>query len=378
MTMRFLAAVMALSFASGGAAQTCEPTAGRHTVAIPVSSGGTTERLGGPHGFAEIYGEHEYVQPLENGWVFALRRRPDGWQIGLYEHGALGDAVDLTSITPPHHGPANPRELLGWHFRNANNTGPNQGEVNAPGALRLFMFSPALVGTGGFKPSIDPGEPRLTPPDPADGRGWLQVHEQGLTQLNPGQRARMNYLKFQACLSWPITPIDALALQRQEIATERRQRALDDASPNYASEEVETLGSCGLDLSRFEMKSSILPRLLAGDLDGDGAFDEVFQVQRKRDGKHALALCRAGTWLHLLGLGAEQERDQEIRFMVDRLEAWQLLDAGHGRLGYVGEPPWPAADGDVLVLERVEKAKLLIYWHAGQLHTQYAYRYVEP
>ncbi|MEM7800350.1 MAG: hypothetical protein AAF633_14235 [Chloroflexota bacterium] len=42
-------------------------------------------------------------------------------------------------VTPPFYG-TNALKIYGWHFRNANNTGPNDGSVNAPQERRVFYF----------------------------------------------------------------------------------------------------------------------------------------------------------------------------------------------------------------------------------------------
>lgn len=111
----------------------------------------------------------------------------------------------------------------------------------------------------------------------------------GLSDLEPGRTARMTYLKFEACLSWPKS--------EEEILEEQLA-----ASPLFPPEELEIFGACGLDLAAYELKAAFVPRGLAGDLDGDGSFDHVAQVRRRSDGKCGLVICRAGTWLHLLGL----------------------------------------------------------------------------
>lgn len=42
-------------------------------------------------------------------------------------------------VTPPFHG-TNSGLIEGWHFRNEDNTGPNDGSVNAPQETRWFQF----------------------------------------------------------------------------------------------------------------------------------------------------------------------------------------------------------------------------------------------
>ena len=74
-------------------------------------------------------------------FVFRLDPSPAGWTLSIRE---TGRDDDLSRLTPPFHGPPNPRDIEGWHFRNSDNTGPNEtGEknVNAPGIVREFIFS---------------------------------------------------------------------------------------------------------------------------------------------------------------------------------------------------------------------------------------------
>ena len=92
-------------------------------------------------------------------WLFVLEPEPAGWGIRLYEQGR-----DLSAITPPIRGASNPRDLLGWHFRNAANTGPNTGDVNAPQSPRRFRFATTLERLDALAPSRDPAAPGLTAP----------------------------------------------------------------------------------------------------------------------------------------------------------------------------------------------------------------------
>lgn len=333
----------------------CEPTAETYSVRIlgENTAGDLTDQE-----FPQIYGDHDFYRTLENGWVFALRRSENGWSVRLYEHATIGDAVDLTSLTPPHGSTPNPRDIFGWHFRNAANTGPNLGDVNAPQNLRAFVISPALQGTGGYRPSITPNTQRLASPNPDDGIGWLKVIDYGLSgnSLKPGQRARMNYLKFDACVSWQRSADEKASWQ-------------DARSFDYLPEEHETFGGCGIDLNALDMKAAYLPRILGGDLDGDGAIDEVAQIQRKSDGKRGIALCRAGTHPTVIGIengvGTDLPAD-----LVGQFEAWHWVTPGGERpIGYAGID-LPDSDGDILILERIEKQAVIFYWKDGQLRSK--------
>jgi hypothetical protein len=95
----------------------------------------------------------------------------------------------------------NPRDIDGWHFRNANNTGPNDGSVNAPSGRREFIFSP-LVGRGieyrGSATAVGDVDKVK-----AFGRGWIFIESYRLTPPREGGQAGFESLTFWACLSWP-------------------------------------------------------------------------------------------------------------------------------------------------------------------------------
>lgn len=133
------------------------------------------------------------------GWVFRLRPWSEGWLIGVTVAGR--ESEDLSRLTPPWHFVPNAREIEGWHFRNKNNTAPNDGSVNAPQEMREFIFSP-LVGRG-----IEYNGSATTSEDVANvgsfGRGWLRIEDFRLTPPRQGERAAFEWLKFTACLTWP-------------------------------------------------------------------------------------------------------------------------------------------------------------------------------
>jgi hypothetical protein len=298
----------------------------------------------------EVSGARPFHQSVGPGWTFTLLPQPHGWALRL----VAADGLDLSQVTPPFHGP-NPRDLFGWHFRNADNSGVNDGSVNAPQRLRLFLFAPSIEGTGGYRP------PRGDAPEvDADGRGWLRIDDMGLADLAPGEQARMVYLKFTACLTWP----KSAALMREER---------DRSSPTFTPEEIETLGACGL-RSPYEPKAYITPRMLGGDLDGDDAHDHAALVTRTTDGKFGLAVCRAGTYLELVGFDRAVDGLEPGYF--EQLEAWTVQPVG-AVPRYDGAPPLPALDHDVITLERIEKSSYTLYWDGTRFRARRDYRYVE-
>lgn len=327
---RLVMLAFVLSWAGLAQGQTCDPTETTHAFEIlgADESGQPT-----PYISPEVYGAHNFSQTLPNGWEFILSRAEHGWQVHVFANG-----VDLTANTPPRHGP-NPREIYGWHFRNAGNTGPNMGEVNAPQEMRAFVVAPDMAGleTAG------------------DGIGWLKVRDYGLSDLAPGETARMTYLEFEACVSWPKT--------EAEIRAEADAQSLD-----YLPEEEETFGACGLDLVSHALDAQILPRMLGGDIDGDGSLDEVAQIRRRVDGKRGLALCRAGTWLDTAGISGELVGLPPG--YVAQTEAWRWIGEGDTLPPSLGGVTLPEADGDVLILERVEKQAVAIYWKDGALRAE--------
>ncbi len=339
----------------------CEATSERHAFLLPAAA--TEAGLQATDGI-EIFGDNEFVASMPNGWQFTLPRTDHGWAIRVYDQPYRNGRVDLSAVTPPFHTAVNPRDIAGWHFRNRANTGPNLGEVNAPQRVRQFQFDGALAGTGGLRVSA------LTEPVSADaGRGVLNIIDFELTDPQPGVKAGMTYLKFQACLTWPRL---SEAEERARAAEhERRARELDAQVLAFSEEELETFGTCGLDFSRYKLEARVAPRLLGLDIDGDGAHDEVAQVARLQDDRRGLALCRAGTWLQLLGF--DEAFDAPTRHLISAMESWRVVAHDHGAFGYVDEAAWPETVGDVLLVERIEKGMAIFYWRDAAVHTQKVY-----
>jgi hypothetical protein len=313
----------------------------------------------------EVWGSASFEQLVDERWIFALRRQEFGWSIAIYDANDATRSVDLSVVTPPYGGAPNERDLFGWHVRSADNTGPNEGDVNAPQWERTFLFTTSVETARAFGPSTNENEPRFAEPDTTQGRGWLRIVDSGLADLSPGGRARFTYLRFEACLSWP------------KSAEEKRAEA-DAASPEYLPEEIETIAACGLDLATYELHAQFLPRMVSGDLDGDGTLDSFAQIRRRSDGKRGLVMCRSGSALHVLGMDGRSIGEEIPAGYLEQLEAWSLLPRDHGPLGYIGERAWPDCAGEVLVLERIEKEMRLLYWQEGAFHSREVYRFVEP
>ena len=160
----------------------CRPDRGRRT-----------ERLQGAVRRGELF---ERTTPA--GWILKLRPESEGWLLSVTVRGREGE--DLSRLTPPWHFVPSDREIYGWHFRNADNTGPNDGSVNAPQQLREFIFSPA-VGRG-----IEYRGSDTSPDDVAKvrafGHGWLFIEGYTLTPPSRGMNAAFETMTFSACLTW--------------------------------------------------------------------------------------------------------------------------------------------------------------------------------
>ena len=140
------------------------------------------------------------IQTVGSSWIFRLAPRSTGWLLQVTVVGR--EAEDLSRLTPPWHSVPNPRQIEGWHFRNSENTGPNDGSVNAPQELRDFIFSPA-VGRG-IEYSGSATRTEDVEAVRAFGRGWLFVESYRLTPSARGDRAAFESLRFSACLTWPV------------------------------------------------------------------------------------------------------------------------------------------------------------------------------
>ena len=182
--MHLAAFVMTLSLVNVQAATpACEPMPGRNA-----------ERISG-----EVIKGSTFSTSTRGGWILRLVPSEHGWFLRIALDGR--EAEDLSRLTPPWHFTPNARDIEGWHFRNAANTGPNDGTVNAPQTLREFIFSPevgrGLEYRGSATSSEDVEKVR------SFGRGWLLLESFVLTPPRQGERAAFEWLKFSACLTWP-------------------------------------------------------------------------------------------------------------------------------------------------------------------------------
>lgn len=335
--MKYLFAIsigLILQFNQYAFAQSCQATPERHATSIS----------------GEISGNRMFEEPVTDNWNIQLLPSQFGWDLRLFDK----DGLDLSQITPPFRQAPNPREIYGWHFRNLDNTTTNTGDVNAPQHTRLFAFSPSLTGTGGFKPS-NSNSP-INSQNTDGGRGVLHILDMGLSDLEKGQKARMSYLKFDICLTWPKTD--------EEINDQANA-----INPNYSDEEKEIFHGCGLDGDIYDLSAWVLPRMISGDLDGDNTHDFVAPIIRKSDARKAMAICRAGTWLSLIGITPNAEIPLKSGYYtlaqyLDKTEFWELrTNANHT---------------DTLIIGQTEKSKVVVRWDGNKFIAELLSHMVEP
>jgi len=136
-----------------------------------------------------------FAQPFANRFTFHLLPLERGWEIVIRE---AGREENLARLTPPWHFVPNPRDIEGWHFRNVDNTGPNDGSVNAPQRIREFIFSPEVGRTIEYEGSAtsDMVVARVA----RYGRGRLVIVDHELTPPVEGERAAFLWMKFEVYL----------------------------------------------------------------------------------------------------------------------------------------------------------------------------------
>jgi hypothetical protein len=158
----------------------------------------------------EVSRDQRYVHALPGNLEFRLLPSPEGWSIAIGRPGnRIEDYVGIA--TPPYHG-ANPTVIEAWHFRNADNTGPNEGDVNAPDEKRDFSFvlneaqykkfSDALdLWSGATEKERNEGAKILR--NAPRRKGTLNIVDMELGGLEKGTRPWFESMKFKVDLCFP-------------------------------------------------------------------------------------------------------------------------------------------------------------------------------
>lgn len=151
----------------------------------------------------ELDQKRDFIRAFGSRFAFVLKPIDHGWVIQIRDE--RGTEV-ISRFTPPWHFVPNPRYIEGWHFRNSDNSGPNEPDsknVNAPQTIREFIFSPEVGRTiGGPEARRHPTHEEVER-IAEFGRGKLTILDYRLANLAQGQRAHFEWMKFEVELSWP-------------------------------------------------------------------------------------------------------------------------------------------------------------------------------
>ena len=135
-----------------------------------------------------------WTRPFGPGLTLVLKPNEYGWEIIVQDD--RGDE-NLARLTPPYSSVPNPRFVAGWHFRNADNTGPNDGSVNAPQRERGFVFSPEVGRSVHLTPT-----PEQVRELGRFGRGRLIIRSLKLGNLGVGRKAHIESMDFSLRIDW--------------------------------------------------------------------------------------------------------------------------------------------------------------------------------
>lgn len=171
--------------------------------AVSVEAAERTIRFSGV-----VQGGQRYEHTIADGFRLVLDAKAtgrEGWLIRVLGTDSLTDYAWIA--TPPFHGP-NALDLEAWHFRNADNTGPNRGDVNFPQEDREFEFfltpSDRAVADSALSLFLWPGDRSQASQDSAlavwqalpRGKGRVTITNMKLGNLVRGQRPWFENVQF--------------------------------------------------------------------------------------------------------------------------------------------------------------------------------------
>jgi hypothetical protein len=159
---------------------------------------------------AEVARGQSFEQEIGANLVFRLVPSEYGWTIWIARR-ATREADFSAVVTPPFRG-MNHRYIEGWHFRNVNNSGPNElgpRNVNAPQGVREFAFA---TDESDYRIVLEALDKLLCPSSPGEremaergfesvearaARGRLTILALRLGNLVVGQRAWIEGMRFE-------------------------------------------------------------------------------------------------------------------------------------------------------------------------------------
>ena len=181
---------------------------GMYCLLLLVSS--TIDSRGATRHYTLSYGR-EFSLQFSQGLVFHLLPYEDGWvaqvkPLSYPKDKFSNGAPDFASVTPPFHGP-NAADIQGQHFRNSDNTGPNElgpKNVNAPGKIRQIQYCSSVKEFLNWQKEYDDyqsGRCLQSSKGCFSSLGCrqiltLEIYDLRLTNLIAGQQARIERMEF--------------------------------------------------------------------------------------------------------------------------------------------------------------------------------------
>ena len=164
----------------------------------------------------EVLKARSFEKSIGTNLFFRLVPQELGWTIFV---GSKANAANnfCSVVTPPYRG-INALQIEGWHFRNSDNTGPNEAglkNVSAPLELREFYF---VLSEADYRSAMDALQVLLWPYsyssqqiDRAErahanlrkGNGTLTIRDLQLNTLERGKQAGIDRAMFNVSLVFP-------------------------------------------------------------------------------------------------------------------------------------------------------------------------------
>gem|GEM_PF-1075871 len=164
----------------------------------------------------DVLKARSFEKSIGTNLFFRLVPQELGWTIFV---GSKANAANnfCSVVTPPYRG-INALQIEGWHFRNSDNTGPNEAglkNVSAPQELREFYF---VLSEADYRSAMDALQVLLWPYsyssqqiDRAErahanlrkGNGTLTIRDLQLNTLERGKHAGIDRAMFNVSLVFP-------------------------------------------------------------------------------------------------------------------------------------------------------------------------------
>jgi hypothetical protein len=164
----------------------------------------------------EVWKGENFEKQIGENLLFRLVPQELGWIISVGSTAGLENNFCAVA-TPPYRG-INSIQIEGWHFRNADNSGPNEagpGNVNAPQNVREFYFA---LNDADYRKAFDALQILLWPysyskqqideaenahAEVAKGNGRLIIRDLKLNTFELGKQAGIERFVFDVELNFP-------------------------------------------------------------------------------------------------------------------------------------------------------------------------------